>query len=133
VALAAFAGAAIAGSKPMETSFQSWKFAKGLYLIPLFMVFNESIILGGPVPLVIWNGFLAIVALTAFAACLEGFLFAPMALWQRLLIVPGVIAVFWPDLWVEGLGVAVLLALLTLNWAEYRNGRSRIAAVYPPV
>lgn len=133
VALAAFAGAAIAGSKPMETSFQSWKFAKGLYLIPLFMVFNESIILGGPVPLVIWNGFLAIVALTAFAACLEGFLFAPMALWQRLLIVPGVIAVFWPDLWIEGLGVAVLLALLTLNWAKYRNGRSRIAAVYPPV
>ncbi len=129
VALAAFAGAAIAGSKPMETSFQSWKFAKGLYLIPLFMVFNESIILGGPVPLVIWNGFLAIVALTAFAACLEGFLFAPMALWQRVLIVPGVIAVFWPELWIEGLGVAVLLAMLTLNWVRGRNERSPITAV----
>ena len=121
VALAAFAGAAIAGSKPMETSFQSWKFAKGLYLIPLFMVFNESIILGGPIPLVLWNGFLAIVALTAFAACLEGYLFAPIALWQRLLIVPGVIAVFWPDVIYEAIGVVVLLAVLGLNWARGRR------------
>jgi TRAP transporter 4TM/12TM fusion protein len=116
VALAAFAGAAIAGSKPMETSFQSWKYAKGLYLIPLFMVFNPSIILGGPLPLVIWSGFLAIVALTAFAACLEGYLFAPMPLWQRALLVPGVVAVFWPALWVEASGVGLLLAMLALNW-----------------
>ncbi|MGO3770111.1 MAG: TRAP transporter permease, partial [Vreelandella alkaliphila] len=55
IALAGFAGAAIAGSKPMETGFQAWKFAKGLYLIPLFMVFNPEIIVGGPVPVVVWN------------------------------------------------------------------------------
>ena len=121
MALAAFAGAAIAGSKPLETSFQSWKFAKGLYLIPLFMVFNESIILGGPIPLVLWNGFLAIIALTAFAACLEGYLFAPIVLWQRLLIVPGVIAVFWPNVMYEALGVAILLTVLSLNWARGRR------------
>ena len=50
VALAGFAGAAIANASPMETSVQAWKFAKGLYLVPLFMVFNEPIIVGGPVP-----------------------------------------------------------------------------------
>ena len=59
----------------METSIQAWKFAKGLYLIPLFMVFNEPIIVGGPLPLVLWNGLIAIIALVAFAAALEGFLF----------------------------------------------------------
>jgi len=26
----------------METSVQAWKYAKGLYLIPLFMVFNAG-------------------------------------------------------------------------------------------
>ena len=113
----------------METSFQSWKFAKGLYLIPLFMVFNESIILGGPIPLVVWNGFLAIIALTAFAACLEGYLFAPIVLWQRLIIVPGVIAVFWPDFLFEVVGVAVLLAVLTLNWARGRREQTEPPAL----
>jgi len=121
IALAAFAGAAIAGSKPMETSFQSWKFAKGLYLIPLFMVFNDSIILGGPVPLVLWDGFLAIIALTAFAACLEGYLFAPLRLWQRALIVPAGVAVFWPDLMVEAAGVVVLIVVLAMNWMQGRR------------
>ena len=90
------------------------------------MVFNESIILGGPIPLVVWNGFLAIVALTAFAACLEGFLFAPINMVQRLVIVPGVVAVFWPDLLIESVGAAVLIVVLGLNWAKSRRERSVI-------
>jgi TRAP transporter 4TM/12TM fusion protein len=125
VALAGFAGAAIAGSKPMETSFQAWKYAKGLYLIPLFMVFNEEIILGGPLPLVIWSGFIAIVALVGFAAALEGFLFGPMANWQRIAIVPGVVAVFWPSIPVELAGVVLILALLSLNWMQARGDGAR--------
>ena len=116
VALAGFAGAAIAGSKPMETSVQAWKYAKGLYLIPLFMVFNEEIILGGPLPLVIWSGLIAIIALVGFAAALEGFLWRTMPLWSRALMVPGVIAIFWPSLTVEVTGVALILGLLALNW-----------------
>jgi TRAP transporter 4TM/12TM fusion protein len=116
VALAGFAGAAIAGSKPMETSFQAWKYAKGLYLIPLFMVFNPEIILGGPLPLVIWSGAIAIVGLVAFAATLEGFLWRPVPTWARAALVPGVVAIFWPDLLVEIAGVALIVVILGMNW-----------------
>ena len=122
VALAGFAGAAIAGSKPMETSVQAWKYAKGLYLIPLFMVFNEEIILGGPLPLLIWSGFIAIVALVAFAAALEGFLWRAMPIWQRVALVPGVVAIFWPDITVEVAGVALILVILGMNWWGARGG-----------
>jgi len=128
VALAGFAGAAIAGSKPMETSLQAWKFAKGLYLIPLFMVYNDTIIYGGPLPLVLWNGFIAIVALVAFAAALEGFLWRAMPVWQRAALVPGVIAVFWPDLMVEAGGVALILAILGLNWWGSRGAAAEAQA-----
>ena len=121
VALAGFAGAAIAGSKPMETSVQAWKYAKGLYLIPLFMVFNEEIIVGGPLPLVIWGGALAILGLVAFAAVLEGFLWRPMALWMRVLLLPGVVALFWPDLMVEGAGFVLVVLLLGANWLQARR------------
>ena len=121
VALAGFAGAAIAGSKPMETSVQAWKYAKGLYLIPLFMVFNEEIIVGGPLPLVIWGGALAILGLVAFAAVLEGFLWRPMALWTRVLLLPGVVALFWPDLMVEGAGFILVVLLLGANWLQARR------------
>ncbi|QFT58880.1 DctM-like transporter [Sulfitobacter sp. THAF37] len=121
VALAGFAGAAIAGSKPMETSVQAWKYAKGLYLIPLFMVFNEEIILGGPVLLVLWSGLIAILGLVAFAAVLEAFLFRPLQLWMRVLLLPGIVALFWPSLTVEIAGAALVVALLALNFAQSRR------------
>ncbi len=121
VALAGFAGAAIAGSKPMETSFQAWKYAKGLYLIPLFMVFNPEIIEGGPLPLVLFAGFLAIIGLVAFAAALEGFLFAPVPLWQRALLVPGIISIFYPSFVVEASGAALVIVLLGWNWMQSRG------------
>lgn len=127
VALAGFAGAAIAGSKPMETSVQAWKYAKGLYLIPLFMVFNEEIILGGPVLVVLWAGFCAILGLTGFAAVLEGFLWRPMALWMRLLLVPGVVALFWPSFAVEVAGAVLILVLLGMNRAEARREKTQSA------
>ena len=110
----------------METSVQAWKYAKGLYLIPLFMVYNESIILGGPVPQVLWNGAIAIIALVAFAALLEGYLFTVIPAWQRIAMIPAVVAIFWPSLPVEAAGAAVIVGLLTLNW---RDGR--LAAVAP--
>ena len=128
VALAGFAGAAIAGAKPMATSLQAWKFAKGLYLIPLFMVFNESIILGGPLPLVLWNGVAAIIALTGFAVALEGHLWRPVALWQRALLVPAVIAVFWPALAIEVAGAALILLILGIN---HRGARGVTTAATP--
>jgi len=129
VALAGFAGAAIAGSKPMETSVQAWKYAKGLYLIPLFMVFNEEIILGGPLPLVLWSGAIAILGLVAFAAVLEAFLWRPMQLWMRVLLLPGIVALFWPDIWVEIAGAMLVVALLALNWAQAKKERGAVPAM----
>ncbi len=125
VALAGFAGAAVAGAKPMATSVQAWKYAKGLYLIPLFMVFNEEIILGGPLPVLIWTGAIAILALAAFAAAIEGYLFAPMDAVSRLLVIPATVAIFWPEPAVEVAGAAVLLGVLVWN---YWRGRRLVAA-----
>ena len=124
VALAGFAGAAVAGSRPLETSLQAWKFAKGLYLIPLFMVFNDAIILGGPWPLVLWNGLIAIVALVAFAAVLEGFLWAPLPAWQRLALLPGIVAIYWPNLAIEAAGCLLILVLLWLNRLQRQAGET---------
>ncbi len=121
IALAGFAGSAIAGSKPMETSFQAWKFAKGLYLIPLFMVFNPEIIMGGPVPIVIWNGIIAIAALLAFAAALEGYLFTRISVVPRVLIALATVAVFYPGLLSEIGGVATIVLFLGANWVASRR------------
>lgn len=116
IALAAFAASAIAGSKPVETSFQAWKFAKGLYIIPLFMVFNPEIIIGGPVHLVIWNGFVALVALVAFVAVLEGYLFERIDWVSRGILTAAGIGCLWPSVPVEIVSVAAIIGILGYNY-----------------
>lgn len=117
IALAAFAASAIAGSKPVETSFQAWKFAKGLYIIPLFMVFNPEIIMGGPVMLVIWNGLVALIALVAFVAVLEGYLFDHIGIVPRMILTAAGIGCLWPSVPVEVVSVIAILGILGLNYA----------------
>ncbi len=121
VALAGFAGAAVAGARPMETSVQAWKFAKGLYLIPAFMVFNPELIYGGPLPHVLWTGFTAALGLAAFAAALEGYLFGPMKIAARVVALPAIVALFWPDFTTELVGASVLVIVMAMNWLNARQ------------
>jgi TRAP transporter 4TM/12TM fusion protein len=127
VALAGFAGAAVAGAKPMETSIQAWKYAKGLYLIPLFMVFNPEIIYGGPLPVVLWTGATAILGLAAFASAIEGWLFARLDAVSRLVMLPAIVGLFWPDFGVELASALVIVAVFAINWLAARRAGPRPA------
>lgn len=129
VALAAFAGAAIANGDPMKTGFQAWKFAKGLYLIPLFMVYNPEMIIGGDPWYVAWTVLTALVALFAFAAALEGYMFTHMMWFNRILAVVGLVLIFNPAFYYEVLGFAVMMVVLAINWT--RRNRQREAAAIP--
>jgi len=124
VALAGFAGAAIAGSKPMETSIVAWKYAKGLYLIPAFMVYNPEIIMGGEPVYVIWTGLIVIIGLVGLVAALEGYLFTWMDGLSRLLIVPGALAIFNPDPLIEAVGAASVFGILLWNWRKSLRKRT---------
>jgi len=120
VALAAFAGAGIAGANPMRTGIEAWKFAKGLYLIPMFMVFNPEIILGGPWLYVGWHVLTAFAALGAFAAALEGFLFTRMHWVSRLVASAGTVAIFWSSTVIEVAGFTAIVAVLLVNYLRSR-------------
>ena len=121
VALAAFAGAGIANADPMKTGVEAWKFAKGLYLIPLFMVFNPEIITGGPILVVAWNVITAFAALGAFAAALEGYMFTKMYLVSRLVVTVGLVGIFWPNMWFEIIGFGLIVAVLAINYFKMRQ------------
>lgn len=128
VALAAFAGAGVAGANPMRTGIEAWKFAKGLYLVPLFMVFNPEMILGGDWWYVAWTVLTAFAALGAFAAAIEGFLFTRMTWFSRLLASAGTVAIFFPAFVIEVAGFALIAAVLGINFARSRRAAPGVAA-----
>ena len=111
----------------METSMQAWKYAKGLYLIPAFMVYNPEIIMGGETWYVIWTGIIVVIGLVGFAAAIEGYLFTWMDKLSRVLVVPGVIAIFNPDEIIEAAGAALVLGIIAFNWVKSRRNRQQQA------
>lgn len=129
VALAAFAGAGIAGANPMKTGVEAWKFAKGLYLIPLFMIYNPEIITGGPWFIVSWAIITAIAALAGFTAALEGYMFSTLDWLSRILLVVGMIGVFWPNSVYEIVGFALIVLVLGINWMKNRRQQGSMVVV----
>jgi TRAP transporter 4TM/12TM fusion protein len=107
VCLAAYAAAGVAGSDPMRTGLHAWKYAKGLYLIPLLMVVHPEIVLGGPAFLVIGKAIMVMMALAAFAAALQGHALRPLTGSGRLLLFVTAVSAFHPSFLVGGIGVMV--------------------------
>jgi len=110
VCLAAYAAAGIAESDPMRTGLQAWKYAKGLYLIPLLMVVHPELALGGSWPVVLGKATMSMVALAAFAAALEGQSLRRLTIRGRILLMAGASTAFSPSFWVGGLGALFVVA-----------------------
>jgi TRAP transporter 4TM/12TM fusion protein len=120
VALAAFTGAAIAGTKPMATGFQSWKVAKGLYIVPLLFAYTPFI--GGSWGEVFMIFFFAMFGLYAFTAGIQGFMEAALSLPVRVLTLGCAVALLYPfALWIHLVGLVVLCVIFTFSFRASRN------------
>jgi len=97
VCLAAFAAAGIAGSKPMATGFQSWKIAKGLYIVPLLFAYTP--IVSGSVPEILLVSFFALFGIYAINALIQLYSEFKLAWWHIILLIVGVVGCFWPLNW----------------------------------
>jgi len=86
VALASFAAAALAGSKPMETAVESARVGIAKYIAPFVFVYNPSLIFKGPVWLTAVSTVTAVVGLWALSVMLEGWYKGRVPVVPRLLL-----------------------------------------------
>lgn len=123
VALAAFTGAAIAGTKPMATGIQSWKIAKGLYVIPLLFAYTPLV--GGSWGEMFQIFFFALFGLYAFTAALQGFMEKKLNWPVRLLTACCAAALLCPVAW--WLHTAGLVVLGMVFAGNFKASRQRVA------
>ncbi|WP_432737982.1 TRAP transporter permease [Maridesulfovibrio sp. FT414] len=113
VCLAAYSASGISGSSPLETGFESWKIAKGLYVIPLLFCYTP-ILFEGTVWQVAETAITATAGLFCFAVFFEGFNTYALNFLQRLLYMGTAVMLLWPDMSLHAAG-AVLLAVMVLR------------------
>lgn len=119
VCLAAFTAAGIAGSRPMATGFESWKLAKGLYIMPLMFAYTPMI--SGSFAEMLQLGFFALFGIYAINAVIQKYSEGPVGPLAMLGFTAAAILCFWPLEWLPNLsGAALVLVLIFLSRKKRR-------------
>lgn len=127
VALAAYAGSAIAKSNPMKTGINATKLAIAAFIVPYIFAYNPSMLFVGNVE---WYDVLlisvtALLGLFGIAAALNGHLYRKIPMVLRLALVAGGLGMMIPGLTSDLIGLAVVAAVVVF---QYISGKKQAAS-----
>lgn len=109
VALAAYAGSAIARSNPLKTGVQATKLAIAAFIIPYIFALNPSLLLLGSTPFdVITVTLTALMGMTGVAAATEGYLLTKMNPIIRVISLVGGLMLIIPGAQTDIIGLALV-------------------------
>lgn len=116
VALAAYAGSAIAKSNPMKTGINATKLAIAAFIVPYMFAMNPSMLLMDQGVLaaiqVIITSFLGIFGVSA---ALEGYVVTHAPWWQRILLAGGGLSLIDPSLTTDIVGFGVIAVVIVIQ------------------
>jgi TRAP transporter 4TM/12TM fusion protein len=131
-ALSPFAAAAITGADPYRTTMQCWKYTIPAFLVPFIFVLapsGESLLLMGSTKGLasasIWEiaevTFTAAAGILALAAGFQGWLLVKASALQRTMFLVAGFALVYPGPISNGIGFALILVALALQWRGQRR------------
>ncbi len=135
VALAAYAGSAIAKSKPMATAINASKLAIAAFIVPYIFAFNPTLLLEGDVTAlgVGLNTLTALLGLFGIAVALNGFLFKrKVNVVFRLVLVAGGLGMMVPGTITDVIGLVVVFGICAIQWMLYRRKGAAFAVLVEP-
>ena len=119
VALAAYAGAALAGSDPMRTSVEAFRIGLAAFVVPYMFFFSDALLLqGGPLETVhvVASALLGIYLLSCGVV---GWFFGPVGWPARLLLISGALGMLKAGLWSDLMGFGIAAGLIL--WQRARQ------------
>ena len=124
VALAAYAGSAIAKGNPMKTGITATRLAIAAFIIPFVFAYSPSMLFIDTVWYeVIQIVVTAVVGMFGIAAALSGYMIRPMNLLQRLLALAGGLMLIIPGLITDIGGVALIVLVIVLQMVNRTEAR----------
>ena len=123
VALAAFAGSAIAKANPMKTGLNATKLAIAAFIVPYIFAYQPVLLLENMTGSG-WSIFMqtllivvsAMLGLFGVGAALNGHLFKPINPFIRILFAAGGLLMIMPGLKTDAIGFAIITAMIIIQW-----------------
>lgn len=116
VALASFAAAGLSGGDPMKTGVASVKLALAGFIVPFMFVFSPQLMLINTTFLEgAWTTLTACVGVFLLSVAVEGYLFAHVATWLRIVTLAGALGLMQPGLLTDAVGIATLAVVFFIQ------------------
>jgi len=121
IALAAFAGAGVAGAAPLPSAVTAFKLAGGLFVIPLMMAYSSLLLVDGRS----WSAVLGAAGITlaviiATASAVERYLFGPLSRTQALMCWVAAGCLLYPDQYSRAIGLVMCAVVMIVNYRASR-------------
>lgn len=108
VALASFAAAALAGSDPWKTSFESVRYGVGAFIVPFVFFYQPAILMQGDTLTVVAAVVTAALGVLSIAFASEAWLGRPLGWTMRILLLAGGLLLLGGAWWGDLAGLAIL-------------------------
>ena len=123
VALAAYAGSAIAKSNPMKTGITATKLAIAAFIVPYIFAYNPAMLLEGVTGWyqVVQIALSALLGLFGVAAALNGHLFRKVPVVLRLALMAGGLCMMVPETLTDIVGFAAVAAVVIYQYVSNKK------------
>lgn len=116
VAIAAYAGAAIANSDPWETGLIGFRFALSGFIIPYSFIYGPALLMQGTWTAIIFATITAFMGIFSLSIALEGWLLAPLKHWyERILYIVASIFLIKAGAFTDIIGLLLLISGIALQ------------------
>ncbi len=129
VALAAYAGSAIAKSNPMKTAFTASRLAIAAFIVPYMFCLSPALLMIETTPLQVAQiSLTAIIGIFGLASGLEGYCFTDINKIIRALTVIGGLLLIYPGIATDGIGLILVIGSLAFQFIMSKKTVNRAEA-----
>lgn len=127
VALAAYAGAAIAQANPMKTAITATKLAIGAFIVPYVFALNPAMLfIETSVPEVILIIITSLIGMFGVAAALEGYVLGRMGWYERIISLAGGLLLIYPGIVTDTIGFALIAVVIVLQVIKKKGEKAKL-------
>ena len=128
VALAAYAGSAIAQANPMKTAIQATKLAIGAFIVPYAFALSPAMLLiDTTAPEVIMIVITSLIGIASVSASMEGYIMGDLNWFQRGLMLVGGLMMIYPGTMTDLIGIALSGAVLVMKYVSNKKTKAQLA------
>ena len=111
VAVAAYAGAGLAGSDPMQTGYAAWRLGLSAFILPFMFVYGPSLLLKGSFSMIILTIITSTLGIYALSAAIQNYMLGNLGFIKRMVLFIGAFLLIFPGLKTDLMGFFLVLVI----------------------